>query len=161
MSAVSQIRAVIADDGGSIVLVIGSAAEVSTVDLDPLQALGLGSQLIEAGRQRLLRQQAAPARRNRGGDPKAAHRRERDAAVCALARLWAPGRPIEEQARIVIDRVRRYQPAAGEIGVDRQFMSQIRAAGLPLPTVDRVARIIRSATQSGEQKVDWIPDEHP
>jgi hypothetical protein len=30
------------------------------------------------------------------------------------------------------------------------LMGQIRATGLPLPSVDRVARIIRSATQDKE-----------
>jgi len=82
---------------------------------------------------------------HRRGDPKAACRRERDAAASALAQLLAPGQPLEEQARIVVDRVARYQPVAGKLGADRQLMDQIKAAGLPLPSADRVARIIRSA----------------
>jgi hypothetical protein len=125
VSAVSQTWAVIADDCGTIVLTVCSAAETSTVvDLDPLQALGLGSQLIEAGRQRLLRQQEAPARRNRGGDPKAAHRRERDAALCELGPLVAPGESLEKQARTIIDRLSRYRPAPNEAGADRRLMRQ-------------------------------------
>jgi hypothetical protein len=139
----SQTRAVIADDGRSILLTVYVAAEtVAIVDLDPLWALGLGTQLIEAGRQHLSRRRQAPARRRRGGDPKAALRRERDAAFCALARLLAPGQPFEEQARLVINRQRRYQPVAGETGEDRQLMAQIKASGLAVPSLNRMARIL-------------------
>jgi hypothetical protein len=131
-----------------LLTVYAAAEAVAVVDLDPLLALGLGAQLIDAGRLHLLRQQV-PARRRRGGDPKAALRRERDTAALALAQLLAPGQPFEEQARIVIGRVLRYQPAAGEIGAERQLMGQIRATGLPLPSADRMARILSARSGTG------------
>jgi hypothetical protein len=138
-------RAVIADDGREITLTthVGAQAQAVIV-LDPLRAVALAGELITAA-QRHLAHTAESRRSCRRGDPKAACRRERDAAASALAQLLAPGQPLEEQARIVVDRVARYQPVAGKLGADRQLMDQIKAAGLPLPSADRVARIIRSA----------------
>lgn len=119
------------------------------VVLDPLRAMALAGDLIAAALLH-LRRAAEPRRRRRGGDLHDARRRKRNAALCALAPLVAPGLSLEQQARIVIDRVLRYHPAAGETGADRQLMGQIKATGLPLPSVDRVARIIRLATQDKE-----------
>jgi hypothetical protein len=138
-------RAVVSDDGIMINLAWYSGADViAAVDLDPLWALGLASELIGAAQRHLGR--AAKPRCRRGGDANAACRRERDAAACALAQLLAPGEPFEKQARLVIDRVLRYQPAVGETGTDRLLMGQIRATGLPLPSVDRVARILSASS---------------
>ena len=143
-------RAVVSDDGNLIRLTLHADAQATAgVVLDPLCAMVLAGDLIAAAHLH-LRRVAEPRRRQRGGDPHEAHRRKRDAALCALAPLVAPGVAVEQQARVVIDRVLRYHPAAGETGIDRQLMGQIRETGLPLPSVDRVARIIRLAAPNKE-----------
>ena len=137
-------RAVVSDDGDLIRLTVHADEQATAgVALDPLRAMVLAIDLIAAAHLH-LRRAAEPRRRRRGGDPREAHRRKRDAALCALAPLVAPGQPLEQQARAVIDRARRYRPAPGEVGAERQLLRQINEAGLPIPTADRVARILRS-----------------
>ena len=93
-------------------------------------------------------------RGRRGGDPRAARRARRDAALRALAKLTLEGGSAERQARLIADRVARYRPLPAETGMPRRLMRQVVDAGLQLPGPDRIARILRS----GEQKTDWIPE---
>jgi hypothetical protein len=138
--------AVISDDGREIRLTTYAGAQAAAeVVLPPLRAIALAGELIEAAKQHLTRA-AEPGRRRRGGDPKAAARRERNADFRALAQLLAPGEPFEEQARIVIDRVRRYQPAPGETGEARRRMARIKAIGLTIPGINRMTRILSAET---------------
>jgi hypothetical protein len=152
-------RVVIVDDGSAITLAIYLGAKaVAAVEIDPLRALGLGSEFIDIARRRLERQRKSSATRRRGGDPYKARRRKRDEAVCALASLIAPERPLEQQARAVIDRVVRYRPVPGEVSADRQLLSQIRETGLPIPRVDRVARILRAEMRHERRQTGSLTD---
>jgi hypothetical protein len=100
---------------------------------DPEAALALAD-LVE---QTLLRQR-------RGGDRQADHRRRRDEALRALARLTGNDRSVERQARDLAQRLARYRPMAGETSPERRLMRKVIDTGLGVPQPDRLARIIRS-----------------
>jgi hypothetical protein len=140
-------RVVVGDDGHDIAVVTYAGANaVARVDLDPLSALHLGADLIDAARRHLTRAGPADVRSmgtaTRGGDPHADVRQERDAALRDLAPLLAPGQPIETQARIVIDHLSRYRPALNETAPERQLMAQIASTGLEVPSAERLRRIL-------------------
>ena len=82
--------------------------------------------------------------RRRGGDRQADHRRRRDEAIRALARLTGNDRSVERQARDLAQRLARYRPMPGETSPDRILMRKIIDTGLGVPQPDRLARIIRS-----------------
>jgi hypothetical protein len=81
----------------------------------------------------------------RGGDYNSGERAERDEALRSLASLIVPEKPAEEQARILAGRLARYQPMANETTPERVLMQKIAHSDLPVPKVDRLARILRSS----------------
>src|ERR1700676_150788 len=102
MTAPAAARAIVSDDGCEIRWVVYREAKtVAVVVLDPLRAIAIAGELIAAASRRL---EGGDAVRRRGGDPKAAHRRERDAALRELAPLVAGGLSVERQARAIIER---------------------------------------------------------
>jgi len=151
-------RVIVADDGHDISVVTYAGADaLARACLDPLAALHVGADLIQAA-QRHLTRAAPPDLRSvgapiRGGDPHARRRRERDAALREAAQVLAPGQPPEVQARIIVGRLSRYRRMPDETAADRIVLDRIKASGLEPPGVDRTAKIIRA----GEQKPDWLP----
>jgi len=147
-------RVVATDDGREIAVVTYSGADaLARACLDPLAALHLGSQLVDAARRHLTRTASASVCNTtapvskRGGDPHSDRRRERDAALCEAAESLAPGEPAEVQARIVIDRLSRYRTKLGEFDPERLTLARIKATELHKLGVDRAAKIIRAGKQ--------------
>jgi ABC-type hemin transport system substrate-binding protein len=64
--------------------------------------------------------------RRRGGDRQADHRRRRDEAIRALARLTGYDRSAERQARDLGQRLARYRPMPGETSPDRILIQDHR-----------------------------------
>jgi hypothetical protein len=75
--------------------------------------------------------EAAPVKR-RGGDPQAQQRRQRDEDISALARLSGKGKPIEQQARDIAQRLDRYRPMSTETIPERRLMQKIKNSKLPV-----------------------------
>jgi hypothetical protein len=94
-----------------------------------------------------LRQTPSPPR---GGDPKAPCRSARNEGVRALGDLLSADLSLEQQAREIAGKVRRYRPGVDDEhdGAERQALHQIRCAGLLLPG-SRQARRILSAEDPG------------
>ena len=93
---------------------------------------------------RLVETQLLPAApRPRGGDPHAAERAQRDAALRQLAVLVGPSVSTERLARTLAGRLARFQPMPAETAPDRVLMREIVESGLPVPGPDRLARILR------------------
>ena len=136
--------AVIADAGEQIMLsAYDGHIALAVVDLDPLAALSLGADLIDAALRHIIRTASAKTcKPTRGGDPHADARKERDTALRELALLLAPGRPAENQARVVSDRLSRYKPHLSETAPERQLMAKVMATGLEVPTIERLRRIL-------------------
>ena len=84
-------RAVIADDNAAITLTVYSSAQpqpMAALELPPLTAIRLASELAAAAARHLSRPAAPAARKSaRGGDARAAERARRDAGVRQLAVL--------------------------------------------------------------------------
>ena len=82
--------------------------------------------------------------RRRGGDPKAAERAERDAALRNLAQLLTADLSLEARAARVISKVSRYRPAPGdETGAaERKALRRIADTGLPTPGTRQLRRIL-------------------
>ena len=80
--------------------------------------------------------------KRRGGDPRTEQRRQRDEAICALARLTGNGKPIERQARDIAQRLDRYRPIPVETIPERRLMQEIKNTGLPIGQ-RRISKILR------------------
>jgi hypothetical protein len=80
--------------------------------------------------------------RRRGGDRRAEVRRRRDDGIVALGRMLAPGASARRQAEQVVSRLNRYQPAPQEKSPERMLMAEIVSAGLHLPGVEGIRKII-------------------
>ena len=97
-------------------------------------------ELIEAAVPKL--NVTAKSTKRRGGDPQAQQRRQRDEAICALARLSGKGKPIEQQARDIAQRLDRYRPMPVETIPERRLMQEIKNSGLPIGR-RRISKILR------------------
>ena len=75
--------------------------------------------------------------RRRGGDRQSDHRRRRDEAIRALARLTGNDRSVERQARDLAQRLARYRPMPGETSPDRILMHKIIDSRLGVPSSRR------------------------
>jgi hypothetical protein len=150
-----MVRAVVADAYGEpIALTLyGEGGRAAAVALDPLRAVDLARELLDAAGRRLHRQAGqefsvsiarATGNRRRGGDRQAEARRQRDDVLRALARLNDNDAPAEQQARDLADRLARFHPLPVETIPERQLMREVVDSGLPVPSPDRLARIIRS-----------------
>jgi hypothetical protein len=110
---------------------------------DPEAAAALADLVAGAVATPDQRVSAAFRLKRRGGDPRAEQRRRRDEAICALARLSGNGRPIEQQARDIAQRLDRYRPMPVETTPERRLMKEIEDLGLPPIGQRRISKILR------------------
>jgi hypothetical protein len=124
-------RAVVSDDGATISLTVYTeAGDAVPVVLSPVRAVALAGELIAAAVPKL--NVTAKLTKRRGGDPRAEQRRRRDEAICALANLTGIGKPIEQQARDIAQRLDRYRPMSTETIPERRLMQKIKNSKLPV-----------------------------
>jgi hypothetical protein len=148
MSATLAERAVVSDDGRAILLAAYRAAErLVEVEINPLLALQLGRDLLDAALRRLARADTV-TRRRRGGDPLAAARAQRDDALRRLGALAGNGEPAERVARALVERLDRYTPAPNETSRERQLLRQVVDAGLRVPSAQRIRKILVKRTRA-------------
>jgi hypothetical protein len=134
-------RAVVSDDGSTIWLTAYTATgDAVPVVLMPARAVALAGELIAAAVPKL--NVTAKSTKRRGGDPQAQQRRQRDEAICALATLSGKGKPIEQQARDIAQRLDRYRPMPVETIPERRLMQEIKNSGLPIGR-RRISKILR------------------
>jgi hypothetical protein len=106
--------------------ILARLAESESIELAWLNAIaGINAALAA------LDAEAAPVKR-RGGDPHAEQRRQRDEAIRALASLTGFGKPIEQQAQAIAQRLDRYQPMSTETIPERRLVQKIKNTGLPV-----------------------------
>lgn len=154
-------RAVVADPPGEPIRLALYAEDgrAAVVALDPVRAVDLARELLDAAGRRLHRPAvtSTPANRNRrrGGDPKAEARAERNAGVIELAQLTGAALSLGEMARQIISKATRYYPAPGdETGsAERRALHRISKTGLEVPgSVRHLERILAGATSCDIQK---------
>jgi len=79
----------------------------------------------------------------RGGDPLAARRAQRDAALRQLAAaIGGADAPAERLARDLTARLVRYRPASVEVTPERLAMRAVIDTGLPVPGIERLRKIL-------------------
>ena len=109
---------------------------------DPEAAVALAHLVEVAVATPEQRVSAAFRLKRRGGDPRTEQRRQRDQAICALARLSGKAKPIEQLARDIAQRLDRYRPMQIETIPERRLMQEIKNSGLPIGQ-RRISKILR------------------
>ncbi len=147
MTVLAAERAIIGDDGREIQLTLYLGRDaVAVMTPSPQRALALAGELLAAASRRFdagFGSHCTPPPR-RGGDRQAGKRAQRDAALRALAGLMGDDTSVEQQARVIADRLARYRPMPVDTSPERLLMHEVLDSGLGVPGAERIRKILRS-----------------
>jgi hypothetical protein len=138
-------RVVLVADSRRIALVSYAGADrLAEIEIEPLRAVQLAGELIDAAMRRLSADRQAGEGCGRGGDRRGGNRTARNLAIREYAELLGSDLSLEGKAKTIIAKHARYSPMPGDAsrGGERQVLARIAATELPVPGPRQLRRIL-------------------